>query len=212
MRRHGEELSEEGQDYARRMVDSARRLQEMINDLLDYSRVNTRGHVFEEVPLDQVVDGVITDLELRLRESGGTIERGPLPTIQADPLQMRQLFTNLLSNALKFRRPDAAPRVQVRAAPPPADDPERVAITVEDNGIGFDEKYLDRMFQPFQRLHSRQEYDGSGIGLAICRRIVERHGGALQASSRPGKGSIFTVILPLRPPPPGYSENEQGFP
>ncbi|HHY89659.1 MAG TPA: hypothetical protein GYA06_12155 [Chloroflexi bacterium] len=109
MRRHGEELSEEGQDYARRMVDSARRLQEMINDLLDYSRVNTRGHVFEEVPLDQVVDGVITDLELRLRESGGTIERGPLPTIQADPLQMRQLFTNLLSNALKFRRPDAAP-------------------------------------------------------------------------------------------------------
>jgi signal transduction histidine kinase len=136
---------------------------------------------------------------------GGRVEVGALPILDADPLQMRQLLQNLLSNALKFSRPEVPPVVKVfsLALPMPAADaagaatPRWCQLVVEDNGIGFDEKYLDRIFAPFQRLHGRSAYEGTGIGLAVCRKIAERHGGSITAQSTPGQGATFLVTLPL---------------
>ncbi len=157
-----------------------------------------------------IAEGVISDLESRAQETGATIDVGPLPVIDADPTQMRQLLQNLVGNALKFHRPGVPPVVTVRAeVVPAADGPEDrplCRITVADNGIGFEEKYLDRIFQVFQRLHGRQEYEGTGVGLAICRKIVERHGGAITAHSTPGAGTTFVVTLPALQPTPTHDD------
>ncbi|HEX7976902.1 MAG TPA: ATP-binding protein, partial [Anaerolineales bacterium] len=207
--RYQAQLGAEGQEYLQRMRSSASRMQTLINDLLAYSRVATQARPFEPVDLNQVAADVTVDLEERIRSTGGRVELGELPVIQADPLQMRQLFQNLIGNALKYRRPEAAPLVRVQAQPiadGPASPGEWVQIRVEDNGIGFDEKYLDRIFKPFQRLHSRGDYEGSGIGLAICTRIVERHHGQLTARSAPGQGATFIVTLPVKQKQEGESD------
>jgi signal transduction histidine kinase len=144
---------------------------------------------------------VISDLEARLAQTGGRVEVGALPTIEADPLQMRQLLQNLIGNALKFHRPDVAPVIRVSARPSGETDANGFdlwQIEVADNGIGFDEKYVDRIFKIFQRLHERHVYEGAGMGLAICRRIVERHGGAITARSAPGEGATFIITMPSR--------------
>lgn len=200
-----DQLDEQGGDYLDRILSSAERMRTLINDLLTFSRVTTKGRSFSPVDLGVVASEVLSDLEARVQQTGGAVDLGPLPTIDADPLQMRQLFLNLLSNALKFHKPGAAPAVAVRAEPeePPAPGvPARrfVRITVADDGIGFDEKYLDRIFQLFQRLHGRSSYEGTGLGLAICRKIIERHGGTITASSSPGEGATFLVRLPSRQP------------
>ena len=190
------------------MRNAAHRMQRLINDLLEYSRVSIRPR--EDVPVDlrRVVNGVVGDLESSIEPSCATVDIGPLPKVMADPLQMRQLFQNLLANAIKYRDPGRAPAVTVRAEPVQTDvagsspDSASWRISVADNGIGFDERYLDRIFAPFQRLHSRAEYEGSGIGLAICRKIVERLGGTITAHSRPGDGSTFVVTLPAAPSKP----------
>lgn len=201
----GDSLSETGRDYLERMQNAAHRMQILINDLLTFSRVTTKAQPFVAVDLNRVVRDVVSDLEVRIEQTGGRIEVGELLTIDADPLQMRQLFQNLIGNALKFRRPEAPPVVRVSCGRVKRNDESSVAtcggdlcrITVEDNGIGFDEKYLDRIFTVFQRLHGRQEYEGTGVGLAVCRRIAERHGGDITAKSAPGEGATFTVTLPL---------------
>ena len=128
-----------------------------------------------------------------MNESGGTVETGDLPTVKADRLQMRQLFQNLIVNGLKFHRAGEAPRVRVKGRRLPDGSAE---VTVSDNGVGFEEKYLDRIFRPFQRLHTREEFEGTGMGLAICQKIVERHGGGIAAKSVPGGGSQFIVVVP----------------
>ncbi len=216
-------LGEEGRDYVERMQSAATRMQDMINGLLTYSRVTTQARPLESVSLGQVAQEVLSDLEARIEQTSGRVELGELPTLDADPLQMRQLLQNLIGNALKFHRPGSAPVVKVYqtsppcpslplrgtqavlpgegggATPPPSQGGGgRVGIAVQDNGIGFDETHLDRLFQPFGRLHGRSEYEGSGMGLAICRKIVERHGGTITATSQPGVGSTFTVTLPAR--------------
>ncbi len=214
--RFGETLGEEGRDYIARMHSAATRMQDMINGLLAYSRVTTKAQPFVPVNLAQVAREVVSDLEVRIEQTDARVEIAELPTLEADPTQMRQLLQNLIANALKFHREGAPPVVKVYqtsppapllrgeggAAPPPSQGGGwgvgMVGIAVEDNGIGFDEKYLDRIFQPFQRLHGRSEYEGSGIGLAICRKIVERHGGTITAASQPGVGSTFIVTLPAR--------------
>jgi PAS domain S-box-containing protein len=212
VRKHGSELSEEGRDYLARMQNAAARMQVLINDLLTFSRVSARTQPFRPVNIADIVDDVIADLEVRLEKSKGAVDVGWLPTIEADPLQMRQLFQNLLANALKFRRPEETPRVRVSALrvsaperPPAANSATRISaeeevtwyqFAVEDNGVGFDEKYLDRMFTIFQRLHGRSEYEGTGVGLAVCRKIVDRHGGTITARSSPGHGATFLVTLP----------------
>jgi signal transduction histidine kinase len=182
-------------------------MQLLINDLLTFARVTSQAKPYVEVNLARTAREVVADLEARILDSGGRVEVGDLPRLDADPMQMRQLLQNLLGNALKFHRPDEPPVLQVegRVLPDGAgatrnDTPagEVCEITVRDNGIGFDEKYLDRIFAPFQRLHGRGEYEGTGMGLAICRKIVERHGGTITARSAPGRGATFIVLLPRR--------------
>ena len=194
--KHGDALGDGGRDYLGRMQNAAGRMQTLINDLLTFSRVTTKAQPFVAVDLAEVADGVVSDLEARVERSGGRVEVGETVTLEADPLQMRQLLQNLIGNALKFHRPGEPPVVKVwceRAASP---EGELCRIHVADNGIGFDEKYLDRIFTVFQRLHGRHEYEGTGVGLAVCRRIVERHGGGITATSEPGRGSTFVVTLP----------------
>lgn len=193
-------LGEQGADYVARMQNAAERMQTLIGDLLEFSRVRSRGRRFAPVSLDEVAREVLADLETRIRATGGRVDVDPLPVLDADRTQMRQLLQNLVGNALKFHRPGEAPRVRVTGEVRGTGDEARVELRVADEGIGFDEKYLDRIFSPFQRLHGREAFEGTGMGLAICRRIAERHGGTIRAASAPGEGALFTVELPLHPP------------
>lgn len=193
--RHGEQLDETGRDYLERMVGAATRMQALITNLLAFSRVATRVHEPEPVALGQIVDEILLDLEQRISETDGRVEVGPLPTIEADPMQMRQLFQNLVGNALKYRRPEEPPIVRVSAETVG----QRVRISIADNGIGFEQSQADKVFAPFQRLHARSAYEGTGMGLAICRRIVERHDGMIGVTSQPGVGTTFVVDLPHQP-------------
>ena len=211
-------LPEEGTDYLGRMQNAAARMQTLINDLLTFSRVISRTEPFALLDLGQITREVLGDLEVRIEKTGAEVVVGELPQIEADALQLRQLLQNLIGNALKFQPPNAKPRVEISGrmvagrggvlpdfqetdlprtvfAP---EEPLFVQLTVKDNGIGFDEKYLDRIFAVFQRLHGRQEYEGTGIGLAVCRRIVDRHRGSITARSRLGEGATFVVTLPVR--------------
>jgi light-regulated signal transduction histidine kinase (bacteriophytochrome) len=201
--KHGDTLGPEGIDYLERMQAAARRMHTLINDLLTFSRVTSRAQPFVPVDLGVVAGEVLSDLEVRIQQAGARVETGDLPVIDADPLQMRQLLQNLIGNALKFHRPGDRPAVRISATVDGiggVSGPAEARITVADNGIGFDMKYLDRIFTPFQRLHGRAEYEGTGMGLAVCRRIVERHGGALTAESAPGQGARFLVRLPIHQP------------
>jgi len=192
-----EALNEQSRDYLDRILSSATRMRTLINDLLSFSRVATRAQPFKPVQLAVIAKEVVGDLEGRLQQTQGQVELGELPEIEADPTQMRQLFQNLIGNALKFHRDGVPPVVRVSAAQSES-LPENVTLTVADNGIGFEEQYLDRIFEVFQRLHGRNEFEGTGIGLAICRKIVERHGGSITARSKPGDGSTFLVTLPVK--------------
>jgi signal transduction histidine kinase/HAMP domain-containing protein len=192
---YAQSLSAQGLDYLGRMLDAGRRGQQMVSDLLYYSRVTTKAQPFTPLALGDLVHQAISNLQVSVEETGGQVIAGSMPTIEGDPTQIVQLFQNLIGNALKFHLPNMPPVVMVEAQP--CDDrPEHVQITVRDNGIGFDEKYFDRIFQPFERLHGRGEYPGSGMGLAICRKIVERHGGVITVRSVPGQGTTFIVTLP----------------
>jgi PAS domain S-box-containing protein len=202
-------LEAETLDYLQRMQNAASRMQTLINDLLTFSRVTTKAHPLSTMDLARTAQEVLDDLESRIENTKGRVEVGPLPAIEAEPLQMRQLFQNLIGNALKFRRPDVPPVVKIEAKifsgvlpQAAADAPEQklCELTVSDNGIGFDEKYLDRIFNVFQRLHTRNEYEGTGMGLAIARKIVLYHGGAITAKSAPEKGATFIVTLPVAHP------------
>ena len=199
-------LGPEGLDYLSRMQNAAARMQVLIQDLLSLSRVASNSKPFTSVDLGDVVRTVVSDLEMRIQDAGGRVEIGTLPVIFGDRGQMAQLFQNLIGNGLKFRKPGESPVVKIQSQPQTLATGEALWwITVEDNGIGFDEKYRDRIFQIFQRLHGRNEYEGTGIGLAICRKIVERHGGAIAANSSPGAGAKFSITLPQTP---GDKEHE----
>jgi PAS domain S-box-containing protein len=190
-------LGDEGSDYLERMQSAAQRMQLLIQDLLALSRISTGGKPVVPVALGQVAREVVVDLSSAREESGATVEIGDLPTIEADPTQIRQLLQNLLSNALKFRREAVPPLIRVQAELLRAPVGQQVRITVQDNGIGFEEKYRERIFTPFERLHGRDEYAGTGMGLAICRRIVERHGGTIEAHGTAGAGATFCITLPI---------------
>lgn len=198
--RHAEDLAAEARDYLDRTSQAAARMQVLIDDLLAYSRVAARGKPFKPVDLGQVLAGVLDDLEATLEASGGRVVAGPLPTLEGDPTQLRQVFQNLLSNALKFRSPDRPPVVTISAEPSPVEDGPGWILRFEDNGIGFEPRHAEKVFGPFQRLHARQEYAGTGIGLAIVRRIIERHRGDIHAEGRPGEGATFVIRLPQTQP------------
>ncbi|TAE57660.1 MAG: PAS domain-containing sensor histidine kinase [Bacteroidetes bacterium] len=194
--RERENLGEQGADYLDRMLNAAQRMQTLINDLLTFSRVSTRTQPFVPVNLNRVVKEVLSDLEISIREADAHIETGPLPVVPGDPTQMRQLFQNLISNAVKFRKDGQAPEIHIyeQRHPGAVAGIDPIELHVKDNGIGFDEKYLDRIFDIFQRLEGRK-YPGSGVGLSICRRIATRHGGTLTAKSQPGEGTTFIITL-----------------
>ena len=205
-RTSGPQLGAQGADYLGRMQSSAARMSTLIDDLLSFSRVTTTRAAFGSVDLGAAAREAVQNVEVRLQESGGAVEIGELPQVPGDPTQLRQLFQNLIANALKFRRAGVAPVVTITATPTaelgPAEPPaeaEGLRITVADNGIGFEPQYAERIFEVFQRLHGRGEYEGTGIGLAICRKIAERHGGAIRAQGAPGAGARFLIDLPARP-------------
>jgi light-regulated signal transduction histidine kinase (bacteriophytochrome) len=205
-----EGLPEQGRDFVDRMRASAGRMSQLIDDLLSYSRVTTHARPFTHVDLSEVLAEVIDDLSARLEQTNGKIEAGPLPAIEADAVQIRQLFQNLLANALKFHNPSQPPVVRVNGGVIDAEGVPVVRVEVADNGIGFEEKYLGRIFHVFQRLHGRGEYEGTGVGLAICKKIIDRHGGMISATSQPGQGATFVVTLPVRQPSPLASALEPG--
>ncbi|WP_254511552.1 sensor histidine kinase [Anatilimnocola floriformis] len=203
----GPQLGEKGLDFLQRILASAGRMRRLIDDLLTFSRVASKAQPFSAVDLNEIVDEIVGDLETRLQDAGGKFEIAKLPHIEADPSQMRQLFMNLLANALKFHRPGVAPMVRISSHNVAANGngqldgtrlPMQCEITVEDNGVGFEQEYAERIFELFQRLHGRDEYQGTGMGLAICRKIVERHAGSIAAFGKPGEGSRFVFRLPIQ--------------
>ena len=191
------QLSEQHRDYLSRMGNAAHRMQALIDDLLQLSQITAKGKPFKKVDLSEISREVIEDLETRLTETQGKITLGDLPILDADPSQMRQLLQNLIENALKYHKPDIPPVIHLDCQPSQNGCWE---ISVQDNGIGLDEKFSERIFVPLERLHGRSAYEGTGIGLAICKKIVSRHGGRITVKSQLGEGSTFIVTLPKRQP------------
>lgn len=196
--KYNEALDDTGRHYLERMVDAATRMRRLIDDLLSYSRVNTRTTSFLPVDLGTVIADVISDLEPRIAAEDAKIRVGELPAIEADPSQMHQLFLNLIANALKFRRPGVTPSITIEGNVEVGESGAVARIAVADNGIGFEPRHAERIFGMFERLHGREEYDGTGVGLATCRKIAERHAGQLSAWGEPDAGAVFTLILPIR--------------
>ncbi|MBX9693642.1 MAG: GHKL domain-containing protein, partial [Cyanobacteria bacterium] len=190
-RYRGRMLDESADEFIDFTVDATKRMQELINDLLLYSRVQTKGKEFKDTDCSAVVGSAIANLKLAIQESNASICCDPLPTIHGDSSQLLQLFQNLISNAIKFRS-KSPPEINISAE----DNGNTWLISVNDNGQGFDMKYASRIFVIFQRLHTKEMYPGSGIGLAVCKKIVERHGGEIWVASTPGAGSTFHFTLP----------------
>lgn len=205
MNKYGDRLGEEGRMYIERMETASESMRNLIENLLELSRVTRTAQPFESTDLNEIVDEAMSDLELPIDESGATISVDQLPQIEGIPSQLRQMFNNLLGNALKFRKPQVRPLIQVKATKLNRKEKEKhllstdknyYQVDIADNGIGFDQEYDQRIFQIFQRLHGKSEYPGSGIGLAICKRIAERHSGQIFARGIDGDGAVFSVILP----------------
>jgi signal transduction histidine kinase len=204
---HAANLGEDGRRLIERMHSATVRMQGLINDLLDYSQINTRAINLEKIDLNKVVQDVVTDLDNSIHENNANIEIRELPVLHADEVQLRQLFQNLLSNAIKFKRPGTNPHITIKAkritgseaATSISQDDlakEFHEIIVSDNGIGFDQQYATQIFQVFQRLHGRSDYPGTGIGLAIVQKVAENHQGYIYAEGKPGQGASFYVLLP----------------
>lgn len=192
-RRYKDKLDSDAQEFIHYAVDGASRMQALINDLLSYSRVGTKGGRLEPTSSEAALERALANLRLAVQESDAAVTHDALPTVVADPVQLTQLFQNLVGNAIKFRGA-GAPRVHVSAER----RSDEWVFSVRDEGIGIDPQYRERIFVLFQRLHGRGEYPGTGIGLAICKKIVERHGGRIWVESAPGQGSTFHFTVPTR--------------
>ncbi len=192
-KRYGDRLEGDAKEFMAYIVDGAGRMKQLIEDLLAYSRVGTRGKDFKPVKLEAVAERVRTNLRAALEESGGELTHGALPVVDGDETQLLQLLQNLAGNALKFRG-DAIPRVHVSAV----EKEDEFEISVQDNGIGIEAQYFERIFMVFQRLHDKGTYPGTGIGLAICKKVLDRHRGRIRVESAPGKGSNFLFTLPKK--------------
>ena len=198
--RYSGQLDARGINYVQRMRGAAARMQLLLSEMLTFSRSINKEYQFNKVNLEQVIRQVLIDLDWQIEQKQAIIKVSELPTIEADPVQITQLFQNLISNAIKFHSSGHKPEIDIYSPYPKdvTDEQGMCEIRVQDSGIGFDEKYLDRIFQPFQRLNSSEEFPGTGMGLTICRKIVDNHGGTISAHSSPGKGTTFVVRLPKK--------------
>jgi signal transduction histidine kinase len=192
-RRYGERFEPEAKEFMEFVVDGATRMKQLIEDILAYSRVGTRTREFKSVQCDAALGKALVNLRGSIEAKAATVTSDPLPALRGDEVQLVQLFQNLIGNALKFKG-EGAPRIHVSAA----ERQDAWEIAVRDNGIGIDPQYFERIFMVFQRLHSKGEYPGTGIGLAICKKVVDRHGGRIRVESKPGEGSTFYFTLPKR--------------
>jgi light-regulated signal transduction histidine kinase (bacteriophytochrome) len=192
-RRYGERLDADAKEFMHYIVDGAARMKQLIEDLLAYSRVGTKGKEFKAVSVEVPLRKAITNLRAAIEESGAAVTWDPLPTADVDEIQLAQLFQNLMGNALKFRG-QGVPRIHVSSE----EKDGEWHLTIADNGIGIEPQYFERIFMLFQRLHTMGEYPGTGIGLAICKKVVERHGGRIWVTSKLGEGSQFHFTLPKR--------------
>ncbi|HMJ64508.1 MAG TPA: ATP-binding protein, partial [Candidatus Binatia bacterium] len=199
-RRYKGKLDGEADEFISYAVEGATRMQVLINDLLAYSRVGTRGKPFTQTDCNEVFDRMLANLKIAVEETSAKITHDHFPRLMADATQLIQLFQNLVGNAIKFRSPERPPEIHVFASlqrtPNSGEPGEEWLFSVRDNGIGIEEKYFERIFILFQRLHTREQYPGTGIGLAVCKKIVERHGGRIWVESTPGKGSTFYFTIP----------------
>lgn len=189
----GAGLDPPAQDYICRMQKASRRMNQLIEDLLAFTRITTKRLPYTRVDLNHVIDEVLADLEASVSAKHGHVDIDSLPAVYGDPRQMHQLFQNLISNALKFSKASEPPHIHIAGQDISA---QEVEISIRDNGVGFEKRFRHQIFQPFKRLHGWGQHEGSGLGLSICQKIVENHGGHITANSRPGQGSTFTVSLP----------------
>lgn len=192
-RGYGEQLGEKGKKYLGCMGKAVKKFQRLVDDLRDFSRISTQPGEITLVSLNEIAKDLISDFQTALTQSKGKIKVNELPEIEANPRQMRMLFKQLISNSLKFRKSDKAPRITIESR---EKEPHLWEIIVRDNGIGFNDEYAERIFSPCERLHGNGEYYGTGMGLAICRKIATRHNGTLTGKGNPGKGAAFTLLLP----------------
>ena len=196
-KRYQGKLDKDADEFIHFAVDGATRMQGLIIDLLEYSRVGRKGKEFLPVVLESILEKALENLTVTLEEQGAKVTHDPLPTVNGDDVQLTRLFQNLIGNAIKFRKPGEAPHVHVGAKT----DGKQWVLSIRDNGIGIDPKHFERLFQIFQRLHTREEYPGTGIGLAVCKKIVERHGGRIWVESKPGEGTTFYFTIPIKEVP-----------
>ena len=192
-RRYSDKLDGDGREFMNYVVDGAARMKQLIEDLLAYSRVGTKGKEFKPVSLEAPLKRAVTNLRAAIEESGAAVSWDSLPSVDVDEVQLVQLFQNLIGNALKFRG-QAVPRIRVSAL----EENAEWRVSIADNGIGIEPQYFERIFMVFQRLHTMGEYPGTGIGLAICKKVAERHGGRIWVTSTPGAGSTFHFTLPKK--------------
>jgi PAS domain S-box-containing protein len=193
-KRYQGQLDERADKYISFITEGSLRMQHMIQDLLLYSRVETQAHEFVKMDSNESLEQAVTNLRVLIQENKPVITNDPLPEIIADSEQITLLFQNLIGNAIKYHKPNVVPAIHISAQK----DEKNWQFSVADNGIGIDEKYADRLFKIFQRLHTRDEYSGTGIGLAVCKRIVERHGGTIWLKSKPDEGATFYFTIPLK--------------
>jgi len=186
------QIDEKADKYLAYAVDGSKRMQALIGGLLAYSRLGNADHGSSRLALDGVVDTALANLQAALLETGAIVTRDPLPVVAADPIQLAQVFQNLIANANKFHRPDVRPQIHLSAV---RQGPQWL-LSVEDNGIGIEPQFFDRIFVIFQRLHTRAEFPGTGIGLSICKKVIERHGGTIWIESQLGQGTSFRFTLP----------------
>ena len=190
-RRYKGKLDSDADEFIAYAVDGASRMQRLIQDLLAYSRVGSKGGNLRDISSDNALQQALQNLRGVIQDSGALVTHDPLPTVMADEIQLIQLFQNLVGNAIKYQKP-GVPKVQISAA---RNGTKRWTFSVKDNGLGIESQYFERIFGMFQRLHKREEFAGTGIGLAICKKIVERHGGRISVESQPGLGSTFRFAL-----------------
>lgn len=190
-RRYKGKLDSDADEFIAYAVDGASRMQRLIQDLLAYSRVGTKGRDLIEISSEEALLSALINLRAGIQESGAQVTHDPLPTVLADEMQLAQLFQNLIGNAIRYQR-QGVPKVHISAV---KNGGKKWTFSVKDNGLGIDPQYFEKIFGMFQRLHKREEFAGTGIGLAICKKIVERHGGNISVESEPGHGSTFRFTL-----------------